>query len=236
MQMRCQIADLKVEIPEAGGMAPRCRDYLTTEEGCADIIIRADLYRSDNYLGWDEKDIAYMESCWQFCRQLLNHDGMYLHASAVELDGRAYLFSGPSGMGKSTHTRLWQSLFPEARVFNDDKPALRKLDGRWYAYGTPWCGKDGININMKVPLAGICFLRRGQENTIRRLTPIEAARYIISQTMRRFKNEEGLDLMLDRVNKLVVDVPVYELYNLPEPAAAQLSFETMRRGAEEIGL
>ncbi|MBO5111539.1 MAG: hypothetical protein J6D21_12600 [Clostridia bacterium] len=178
-----------------------------------------------------------MESGSQFYFKLMDFNGMMLHASAVELDGRAYLFSGPSGMGKSTHTRLWQSTFGEnAKVFNDDKPALRLLDGRWFAYGTPWCGKDGININMKVPLAGICFLRRGKTNEIRRLPPQEAAARILGQTPWRFKKVENLDKLLNLVNQLIRDIPVYELYNLPEPEAAQLSYETMRRGAEEANL
>lgn len=97
------------------------------------------------------------------------YNGLMLHASAAALGGRACLFSGPCGRGKSTHTRLWQQTFGEAvQVFNDDKPALRRLDGRWYAYGTPWCGKDGINLNQKWPLGGICFLEKSQENRIRR--------------------------------------------------------------------
>ncbi len=235
--MLCKIADLLIEVPEAGGMAPRCRDYLTNEQGGADITIRADLYKSEKYGTAGENMVAYMESCIQFCRQLIHFDGLYLHSSAVELDGKAYLFSGPSGMGKSTHTRLWQSLHGDAaQVFNDDKPALRRLDGRWFAYGTPWCGKDGINQNKKVPLAGICFLRRGQENTIRRLDEMEATARILSQTMRRFRDVERLDLLLSHVDKLVKEIPVYELYNKPEPDAARLSYETMRQGAEEAGL
>ena len=140
-------------------------------------------------------------------------------------------------MGKSTHTKLWQQLFGEnAKVFNDDKPALRRVEDHWYAYGTPWCGKDGININTKVPVAGICFLQRGEENKIRRLSKKEATFFIISQTMRWFKKEQNLDLMLNCVNRLVAEIPIYELFNKPEISAAQLSYETMRRGAEEANL
>lgn len=234
--MLCRIADLLIEVPEAGGMAPRCREYLTEEKVSADIVIRADLYKSDRFPYRNENMMAYMESCTQFCSKILNFDGLYLHSSAIEWEGKAYLFSGPSGMGKSTHTRLWQSIYPDARVFNDDKPALRCLDGRWFAYGTPWCGKDGININMKVLLGGICFLRRGDTNSIRRLSPLEATARIISQTTRRFKTEQRLDLLLSHVEKLVDMIPVYELHCLPDADAARLSSETMRRGAEEIGL
>lgn len=232
--MLCKIADLLIEIPEAGGLSPRCREYLTQEQGNADIIISADLFRPEKYTRLDANGIVYMESGYQFCYQLIQYNGLYLHSSAVELDGKAYLFSGPSGMGKSTHTRLWQTVYPDAKVFNDDKPALRRLDGHWFAYGTPWCGKDGININMKVPLGGICFLRRGESNAIRRLSPLEASAQIISQTIHRFKSEDRLDLLLSHVDKLVREIPVYELCCTPTTDAALLSSETMRRSAEEI--
>lgn len=238
--MICKIADLIVEIPEAGDLAPRCQEYLCDEQSGeigADITIRTDLFRSENWPYLSEKDMIYMESWVQFQVHIMKHQGIVLHASAVEVDGKAYLFSAPCGTGKSTHTRLWQSIFGErARVFNDDKPALRLIDGVWYAYGTPWCGKDGININMKVPVAGICFLKQAQENKIRRLSQVEAVQKVIWQTGHRFKQVENLDLMLSHVDKLVRMIPVYELENRPEPDAARLSYETMRRGAEERGL
>ena len=236
--MRCKIADLIAEIPEGGGLASRCREYRYNGNDAADVIIDEKLYRFERYsehLSAD--DVAYLESGFQFCMELLKHDGFYLHASAVELDGRAYLFSGPSGMGKSTHTRLWQQAFgADAQVFNDDKPALRMLEGRWYAYGTPWCGKDGINQNKKVPLAGICFLKQAPENRIRALAPREALGRIMAQTTHRMKLAENLDLLLGRLEKIVQMIPVYELENRPEPEAACLSYETMRSGAEEMGL
>lgn len=219
-------------------MAPRCRDYLHSGSESADIVIRAELYRSHPYPpNTDEKMIAYMESCIQFCRVLPDFDGLYLHASAVVVDGRAYLFSGHSGAGKSTHTRLWQQLFgADARVINDDKPVLRRIDGKWIAYGTPWCGKDGINLNESAPLAGICYLKKGQKNEIRTLSKREAMERILAQTIRKFPDAARLDQMLRLMEQLLAEIPVYELENLPQVEAAQLSFETMRRGAQEAGL
>ena len=236
--MLCKIADLIAEVPGAGGLAPRCREYLYDGTEAPDVVIDEGKYRRERYsehLG--PEGVAYMESCFQFYLELLKHNGFYLHSSAVELEGRAYLFSGPSGMGKSTHTRLWQQIFGEAaQVFNDDKPALRCLEDRWFAYGTPWCGKDGINQNKKVPLGGICFLKQAKENRIRRLPPQEALAKLMGQTIHRMSSMENLDLMLSHLERLVRMIPVYELENRPEPEAARLSYETMRQGAEEMGL
>lgn len=235
--MRCRIADILTEVPATGGMAPRCEEYLSTLENEPEIIIYENDYNPARWPGMDSQFLEYVESGLMFYTHLLKFNGLMLHASAVELDGKAYLFSGPSGTGKSTHTRIWQQTFgPAAQVFNDDKPALRRLDGKWYAYGTPWCGKDGINQNKKVPLAGICFLKQAAENRIRQLMPMEAIQRIISQTRKKFTHVENLDLMLQIVEKLALDIPVFELENRPEPEAALLSYETMRRKAEEIGL
>lgn len=235
--MLCKIADLLTEVPETGGIAPRFTDYLTDETNIADICIHDELYNWERLKRLSVEGVAYMESGGQFYRALLDFDGMMLHASAVAVDGKAYLFSGRSGIGKSTHTGLWQQTFGEkVKLFNDDKPALRRLDGEWYAYGTPWSGKHGININMKVPVAGICFLKRGDRNTIRRLSPVEALPQVLAQTLRKFNDAERLSLMLSHVDKLVKEVPMYELYNRPEPEAARLSYETMRLGAKEANL
>lgn len=236
--MYCKIAELLVSVPEAGGLVPRCKEYIEESNTRADVIIRPELYRRDVYsASMSENNLAYMEAAYQFYMELLNHSGLFLHSSAVEYQGKAYLFSGPCGMGKSTHTKLWQQIFgQEAMVINDDKPALRRLGDRWYAYGTPWCGKDGININRKAVLGGICFLQQDSINEIRRLTTKEAMQKILSQTIYKFNEIQRLDLMLDLVDKLVREIPVFELKNRPEPDAARLSYETMSKAAEEMGL
>lgn len=234
--MLCKIADLLTEVPAAGGMASRCRDYQSGTDGTPDIVIREEAYRPGAWPEADEALLAYMESGLQFYWGLLCHSGMMLHASAAALEGRAYLFSGPCGVGKSTHTGLWRQTFGgDVQIFNDDKPALRRLDGRWYAYGTPWCGKDGMNQNKKVPVAGICFLRRGEKNVIRRLTPAETVRCVLNQTLYRLWPEQ-MDLLLGHIDALAREIPAFELSSRPETAAARLSYETMRRAAEEMGL
>lgn len=201
-------------------------------------MIRTDLYDFSIYpSNFSRENLVYMESGRQFYARFLDYNGFYLHASAVELEGRVYLFSGNSGVGKSTHVRQWKALFGDAvRVINDDKPALRNMDGVWYAYGTPWCGKDGININTKVPVAGICFLKQAPENNIRRMEKQEAFQNIIRQTIHRYRYAEKLDKALCCIENILEKVPVFELQNRPEPDAAKLSYETMYHAAKEMQL
>lgn len=233
--MLYRIADLIVEVPAAGDLVSRCREYQEDAQK-ASITLIAENFAIDNWPMLSAEDAIYLESGFAFYCALLHRGGMMLHASAVAVDGRAYLFSGPCGAGKSTHTRLWQRTLGEAaQVFNDDKPALRRLDNCWYAYGTPWCGKDGINLNQKWPLGGICFLVQGERNHIRRLSGTEALGKILEQTMHRL-NKEEMEHLLRHLDTLVQEVPIFELENRPEEAAAKLSYETMRRAAEEAGL
>ena len=230
-----KISDLLVDIPEVGGMSPRCKGYEFPEQRTADIVIREEKYNFNKYPGLKDEIKIYLQRGFQFYRELLRFDGLMLHASAVALNGKAYLFSGPCGVGKSTHTNLWREVFGnDVVIFNDDKPALRRLEDRWYAYGTPWCGKDGINVNMKVPLAGICFLKQSDCNEIRRLDGKQALAKVISQTTYHLRDVEKIQLMMTNVERLINEIPIYELRNRPERAAAELSYKVMNENSPEV--
>lgn len=235
--IRCIIADLIVEVPAVGDLVTRCAEYKYDGEEGADIVIRTDLFRKDMWQKLSRENYMYIESGRCFYAELLMHKGMMLHASAVDLGGKAYLFSAPSGTGKSTHTRLWKEKFGEdAVVFNDDKPAIRCVDGVWYAYGTPWCGKDGINDNRGVPLAGICFLKQALHNRMRRLTVVEAIPKILSQTLYRSKTEEKIDYLLPLIEDILKKIPIFELENKPDQDAVEISSTAMLNAAREAGL
>ena len=230
--MLCRIAGLLTEVPEAWGMTPRLQNYKTEESGSADICISAECYRWEKYPNASREAVAYWESGVQFSHHILSHGGLVLHASAIVLDGHAYLFSGPSGIGKSTHTSLWQQAFPTARVFNDDKPAIRLIDGHLVAFGTPWSGK-GVNVNLSAPLAGICFLSRGEENVIERLSTRQATLALMQQTMRRFARAEMLDRMLQMVERIGTACPVYAMAATQTVRAAHIAYDAMRAHAGE---
>lgn len=234
--MICKVADLIVEIPEAGGMAPRCKDYGIITDQAPDIVINEELYNYSRYPELSKEIVAYNHSGMQFYKQLLEIDGMMLHSSAVVRDGYAYLFSGPSRVGKSTHTSLWTELYDDAVIINDDKPALRRVDGRWYAYGTPWSGKHPINRNLKAVLAGICILERGEGTAISTITRKEAFIEIFAQSTRYQLSEKRMDCLLGHISSLISEIPVYRMHCTPDILSAELSYNTMRRGAEERGL
>lgn len=171
-----------------------------------------------------------------FYRYLLLFDGFMMHSSAICYDGRAYLFSAPCGTGKSTHTGLWQKYLGEDKVvyINDDKPAIRKIDGKFYAYGTPFSGKKDLSTNIKVPLGGIVYLSRAEEPSIKRISVVEAIKNLLWQTARPY-SEKGMDKMLNLFEELLENVPIYEMGCNISEECFRLSMETLTQGQDNNG-
>lgn len=226
--MICKIANLGVDVPELGDLSRRCKPY--EADVSVEIVLDGSKMRPDIWKKLSVEDNYYLDSGFYFYQQLLRHDGMMLHASAVVVDGYAYLFSGPCGMGKSTHTAMYKKTFPDAVIINDDKPALRRIDGIWYAFGTPWCGKDGINVNTSAPLGGICFLHRG-DTLLRRLTALEALPQFLRQTYGRDTAQDA-KLLMSLLDDLLRNIPVFEFFNHAVPGDEQITYQAMR---EAIG-
>lgn len=237
--MLYKIADLFVDVPETGGIAPRLKDYLWEGKPDAEVIeIKEEYYVPEDWPGVPYEFMCFNEAGAQFFSWLLEYNGMMLHSAAIGWKGRAYLFSAPSGTGKSTHREMWQQLYGEDSVvaFNDDRPPIRFVDGCWYAYGAPWCGKTGTNKNVKFPLAGICFLQRGPENRIRKATPSEAISYLTGQTIHKQLNGQQAETLFRNMDSLIKTIPMFVLECTPTLEAAKLSSETMSKAADEAGL
>lgn len=223
-----EIAGLTVAMDVFGRTEAQAKPYLCQTSNPADITICCDARRvfEMNPSVGSEDTALYIATGILFAQELLSYEGTYLHASAVVLDGKAYLFSAKSGTGKSTHTEKWCRLFG-AQYLNDDKPALRLMDGRWIAYGTPWSGKHDLSSPQGVPVGGIAFLKRGTQNSIRRLTAQETVPLFIGQSIWRLPKREQMEQQLKLVDQLVQQVPVWELTCRNDDAAAILARETM---------
>lgn len=175
------------------------------------------------------KEWEYVYAGIDFNRKILDLNGIMIHSSAVEVDGKAYLFSASCGTGKSTHTKQWQKYFgtEKAIIINDDKPVLRRMEDGWYVYGTPFSGKTDENVNKKVKLQGICMLERG-DNSIRRINPKEAIPLILEQTIRPKKNVERLVKMTDILNQLLSEIPFYRMQCDISEEAVKMAYEKMK--------
>jgi hypothetical protein len=228
-----KIADLTVKMDTFGRTADLAFPYRIEPSDHVDITIDPG-YQIIKALRPDADDdlCEYLASGRVFYRHLLDFDGIMLHASAVAVDGKAYLFSADSGTGKSTHVGLWRRLLGDERVriINDDKPALRLENGTWYVYGTPWSGKHDLSQNIGLPVKALCFISRKETNEIQRLSNKDALVNIISQCTRNFKKDEW-DLILGYMGEFVNKIPVYRLFCNNELDAAKLSFKTLTEAA-----
>lgn len=154
--------------------------------------------------------LRYMLSGTKFYCELIRRGGFMLHSSAVVKDGRAYLISGDPGVGKSTHTAFWVSAFPGAFVLNDDKPAIRRTEEGFMAYGTPWSGKHDISVPAGVPIGGVAFIERAEKSFIEPMPPKEAIKRLLPQTVRRISGERMAEL-LKTLDCFLRETPVYRL-------------------------
>ncbi len=206
-------------------------------EADIDINIPEDIIQKQMIkMGCTYEVCEYLLTGSLFYRYLLKYNGFVMHSSAICYDGRAYLFSAPCGTGKSTHTSLWQKYLGEDKVvyINDDKPAIRKIDGVFYAYGTPWSGKEDLSANIKAQLGGITYISRADVPSIKRVDTVDAVKNLLWQTARPY-SQKGMNRMLSLFEELIEQVPIYEMECNISEESFRLSMETLTQGQENNG-
>lgn len=229
MEYTYKIAGLLVNMDSFGFVVHRALPYQVEYSPNADITIVSDWQAYKKRVpGASVHFCEYTSTAIDFYDKILDFDAMLLHSSAVVIDGKAYLFTANSGTGKSTHTSLYRRVFGDdrARILNDDKPVVRCENGEFVAYGTPWSGKTDLNLNLRVPIGGICVLQRGEENEISRLPARKALYALLPQTVRP-KDNEKMEKLLQFLDRLLDSVPVWTMKCNMEPEAARVSYAAM---------
>lgn len=135
-------------------------------------------------------------------------NAIWMHGSSIAYNGRGYLFSAPSGTGKSTHTRLWKE-YVDCEMINDDKNIIVFEEDGLKLYGNPWSGKHHLDKNISAPLSAIIFLYQAKENVIRKISVKEALMKIMLQIIQPFDNG-GVDSWSKMLDELL-KVPCFEL-------------------------
>lgn len=160
---------------------------------------------------------------------------LMVHASVVMCsdDGKAYMFMGRSGTGKSTHSRLWLDTFADCSLLNDDCPLIipGPAAGRYTVCGTPWSGKTHCWRDASLPLGGIARLRQAPANSFRPLSGVEAFVAFIPGMSVMTADSALYSLASSTALDLTAAVPVGILSCLPDADAARLcrrSLEAMQ--------
>ena len=193
-----------------------CENYTVSEESTEGVTVievtKEEILREDT----EGKNYppAYLESLAiyrKICAVLASENTFLFHCSAIAFDGCGVLFTAPSGTGKSTHTRLWRECFSDrVTVINDDKPLLKVKEDGIYVYGTPWCGKHGIETNTSAKVKAVVLIERAKENSAERLSFAEGYSVLFAQTHRPSEPKAALKA-IKFLNLFAESVDMYKL-------------------------
>lgn len=215
-----------------------CRDYLTDAPADMTVSINAEDILHEKTINIREAQIEgipvvdYPDSHLEILAvyrkivtKMLDFNTFLMHGAVVAVGDKAWLFTAPSGTGKTTHINLWLNNIPGSYVVNGDKPLIHVGD-ECTVYGTPWAGKEGMNRNVGVKLCGIVILNRGIENKIEKVPMTQILPVLIQQTYRP-KDKVELEKTLSLLSRLGKKIPMYQLYCNMNPDAAFTSYNVL---------
>ena len=205
-----------------------CKNYIVNN-AAPDFIVQVSddeilAEKSEEY----SSTMGYLETLRKICERLVDDNIILVHSSVLMVDGQAVMFLAPSGTGKSTHSRLWRQVYGErVTMINDDKPLVSvRTDNNGThltVYGTPWCGKHGIETNTSAPVKAIFILKRSETNYTKKLSPKEAFPYTYRQIYH--PNDEMLmKKILPLMLTFAQNVDIYELGCNMEEEAAKVAY------------
>ncbi len=229
-----KFADIPVEVKTRGMyFGECCEDYLCEEEPKVHILatdedLEYERAQSEENIPFSKSYLEFIALYRQFCEKVLDYGVVLCHGSVIEYQGNAYMFTAPSGTGKSTHARLWRECFgDEVVMINDDKPLLKFEEDGIYAYGTPWDGKHHLSTNKRAKLVGICFLHQSPTNEIQKIGADRAVPLLMNQIYRPRSAEKLLKTM-EYADKLIAMVPMYEMGCTISKEAVKIAYKAMK--------
>lgn len=179
-----------------------------------------DVYISDR---WSNEQVTLKPLLYPFDELLMinllsQERGILTHSCGIDNNGKGMLFVGESGAGKSTLSNLWKDN-KDVIVLSDDRIILRKIDGLFWIYGTPWHGDAKVSSPEKAPLEKIFFLHHAKTNKVERIEGIAAASKLLVCSFPTFWNKKGMEFTLGFIDELVTAIPCYELGFTPDKTA-----------------
>lgn len=192
-------------------------------------------YRNFYEEGSSDAYIEALELCQNTANELLRFNATCFHGAAFLWRGKAWIFTAPSGTGKTTQYVLWKQLYgEEITMICGDKPFLRLDDaGKLRVYSSPWRGKENMGNDISAELGGIVYLAKSPENTLLRLTPKEAMIPLYTQFLSRKETEEYAEKILEIESVMLQQIPVYFFRNDGTPDSARLCHDTLLKEWKE---
>lgn len=159
---------------------------------------------------------------------------MMLHSACVDTPLGGLLFSGPSGIGKSTQADLW-CRYAGGRLINGDRSILYRTDGGWKAYGSPYAGSSKCYVNESCRVRAILFLQQSSECRLRLMDTAEGFRRIFSCLTVNSWDSWFVSKACDFALEIAETMPVYEFSCTPSRNAVEMLRERLSSGGTDYG-
>ena len=223
-----KLAGLTVQINNKYDYTARmCKDYLSDSKAYDFSVWVTDDEISAEGSGFDRGYLESLAIYRKIAEELLDYDGFLMHGAVFDYLGDGIAFLAKSGVGKSTHLRLWQTLLKDKiKIINGDKPLVRFVGDIPYAYGTAWAGKENLHTNDKTELKKICFIERSAENECVPLSKGDVLERFVSQIYVP-KSADKLVKTLDLTDRLVKSAEFYLIRCNMDISAAETAFEVV---------
>lgn len=195
----------------------------------------ADKQITVEYLPEKREYVSAIDSCffhiaWESL--LMHEQRIMLHASCVDTPYGGMLFSGPSGIGKSTQAELW-CRFGGGRLLNGDRVVISHVNKEWLGYGSPYAGSSRCYVNESCPIAAIIILKQGSSCSIRRLGTTDGFRGIFSGLTVNSWDRKFVEFACNFAETAAGQLPVYELTCTPDENAVRILENKLKESAQK---
>ena len=206
MLFRIRMADYVIEVAASRAKTRDfCCAFITNEEPDIHIAISLDDIEYERFIHKEmyyksepsDDSLETLALLRKLSEVLIDHDAFTIHGAAIAVDNEGYIFTGASGVGKTTHIFKWGVSIPDMAIINGDKPFV-VINHQPLIYGSPWAGKEGLYKNTSVPLKSIIILERSEENHIEQISFTEAFPVLYQQVY----HSESVDRIRKTLNLL----------------------------------
>ena len=189
-----------------------------------DILLANEDWSEAHSFCLPESDADYALPLAALCSRFSYFDALLTHSSFIDSQGKGIIFTGDSGVGKTTQAELWNR-YKGAEIVNGDKTFIREVNGKFLAYGLPWKGSSEYCLNKSAELAGVVVLRQAKENRIRRIE--KAAELFMPHVFFPHWDKLRMNDALNTFDRLLKNVPVWLLECRPDEEAVEITYDAI---------
>lgn len=164
----------------------------------------------------------------ELTHRITQRAGFLLHAAHISHNGKAILFTAPSGTGKSTQAALWEK-YANAQIINGDRAIVKQEKDGFAAWGVPFSGSSQISKQSRLPLGAIVYLKQSEKNSVKRLTGLAAFKAIWEGCSLDTWCRDDVSKLTDTVLAAAEQASVYLLECTPTEEAVQVLKEMLEK-------